>query len=185
VQLPYRIAKFFDTPVRRGLFVYCCIRLVTIGDMKSDNGILWMERIQKIIFFALTINIILLVAGVVLPFWGIDTPLSVNKPNYYQEKAVVANNGENLFGNIRISSNGVSLEQAYLLINGQKSGNFGNSELVARVYEGDTVEIDAGAYKCQLNFTILAVSSNIDSDSWSKIVQTDGNIVKIADIKFK
>lgn len=153
--------------------------------MKSDDGLLWMKRVQKIIFAVLTINIILLVAGFVLPFWDIDTPLSVAKPNYYQEDTVVTENEESLFGNIRISSGDVSLEQAYLLINGQKSGNFGNSELVVRVYEGDTVEIDGSAYKCQLNFSISAVSSNIDSDNWSKTVQTDGNIVKIADIKFK
>ncbi len=144
-----------------------------------------MERVQKTLFVVLTINLSLLVAGLVLPFWGIDTPLSVVKPDYYQEEAVVTADEESLFGNIRISSDGVSLEQAYLLINDQRSGNFGDGELVVRVYEGDTVEIDGSAYKRQLDFSISAVSSNIDSDYWSKVVQTNGNIVKIALIKFR
>ena len=67
------------------------------------------------------------------------------------------------FANIVIrSENKVSLDRAYLLINGEVKGSLASGELLVRVYDGDILALDCRAYGRELRFTVEALSSSVD-----------------------
>ena len=67
------------------------------------------------------------------------------------------------FANIVIcSENKVSLERAYLLVNGEARSSFAAGALMIRVYDGDILAVDCRAYGRELNFTVEALSSSVD-----------------------
>ena len=67
------------------------------------------------------------------------------------------------FANIVISSeNKVSLDRAWLLVNGEVRGSFASGELLVRVYDGDILALDCRAYGRELRFTAEALSSSVD-----------------------
>ena len=67
------------------------------------------------------------------------------------------------FANIVIASeNKVSLDRAFLLVNGEVKGSFVSGELLVRVYDGDILALDCRAYGRELHFTVDALSSSVD-----------------------
>lgn len=67
------------------------------------------------------------------------------------------------FANLSLSSEGrVSLEQAYLLINGERAGSFAAGELQVRVYDGDLLAVDCRAYDRELCFTVDGMSASVE-----------------------
>ena len=73
--------------------------------------------------------------------------------------------GRGDFANIVIASEGgVSLERAYLLVNGEIRGNFASGSLQIRVYDGDILAVDCRAYGRELCFTVEILSASVDED---------------------
>ncbi|MBQ6536276.1 MAG: hypothetical protein IJI40_05815 [Firmicutes bacterium] len=71
--------------------------------------------------------------------------------------------GEAGFANLTLSSeDGVSLEQAYLLINGERAGSFAHGTLQVRVYDGDLLAVDCRAYDRELCFTVDEMSASVE-----------------------
>ena len=71
--------------------------------------------------------------------------------------------GEAGFANLTLSSeDGVSLEQAYLLINGERAGSFARGTLQVRVYDGDLLAVDCRAYDRELDFTVDEMSASVE-----------------------
>lgn len=71
--------------------------------------------------------------------------------------------GRGDFANILIASEGgVSLERAYLLVNGEIRGNFASGSLQIRVYDGDILAVDCRAYGRELCFTVDILSASVD-----------------------
>ena len=67
------------------------------------------------------------------------------------------------FANVVVASeNKVSLDRAYLLVNGEVRGSFASGELLVRVYDGDILALDCRAYGRVLRFTVEALSSSVD-----------------------
>ena len=67
------------------------------------------------------------------------------------------------FANLSLSSEGgVSLEQAYLLINGERAGSFAKGALQVRVYDGDLLAVDCRAYDRELSFTVEEMSASVE-----------------------
>lgn len=67
------------------------------------------------------------------------------------------------FANLSLSSEGrVSLEQAYLLINGERAGSFAAGELQVRVYDGDLLAVDCRAYDRELCFRVDGMSASVE-----------------------
>ncbi|GEM_PF-2302989 len=91
-----------------------------------------------------------------------------------------------LFGNITVEVVGYdSLSAAVLLINGEEAGSFEQGSVVARVYEGDVVEIDASAYNTWLTFLLVQCSSNIKKESLAKELTMQGGRGELGQITFK
>ena len=93
---------------------------------------------------------------------------------------------EGLFGNLYLESEEqISLEQAYLWINGEKCGDFAQGSLTVRVYPGDVIQLDTLAYGRTLFFSIQAVSSSIDMDYLSSAITCFAEIVTVGVIIFR
>ncbi|MBQ2698883.1 MAG: hypothetical protein IJF62_02990 [Firmicutes bacterium] len=104
--------------------------------------------------------------------------------SYWQSRPAAVTDG--LFGNIRISSmDGTSLEQAYLLVNGEVAADFGSGEVLLRIHEGDVLSIDGSAYLRQLEFYVTALSAGVDRDLLTMQVTTQGDLVALGKIHFK
>ena len=146
----------------------------------------WQRLVQKLIFTLLFVNACLLAAAIAPPLLGQSSPFDTAKAPLLDMSLPVEQDTTLLFGNMRFSAaEGLTLDQARLLINGEQAGHFGAGELTVRVYEGDVVTIDGSAYKRALLFHISAVSSNINSDLLPKSVSTDGDIAQLPIICFK
>ena len=149
----------------------------------------WQSLVQKLIFALLLINACLLAAVIVPPLLGQRSPFDTAdtaKAPLLDMALPVEQDTTLLFGNMRFSTaEGLTLEQARLLINGEQVGHFGAGELTVRVYEGDVVTIDGSAYKRLVLFHISAVSSNINSSLLPKNVSTNGNSIELPIICFK
>lgn len=67
------------------------------------------------------------------------------------------------FANLTLSSEDrVSLEQAWLLINGERAGSFAKGALQVRVYDGDLLAVDCRAYDRELCFTVEEMSASVE-----------------------
>ena len=70
---------------------------------------------------------------------------------------------EAAFANLTLSSEGrVSLEQAWLLINGERAGSFAEGSLQVRVYDGDLIAVDCRAYDRELRFSVDEMSASVE-----------------------
>ena len=91
-----------------------------------------------------------------------------------------------IFGNISIrSQDGVSLEQAFLIINGETCGDFATGELTVRVYPEDVLCIDASAYQRELRFSIQEASPSISRDLLAEEICCHGDQQEFGMVEFK
>ena len=90
---------------------------------------------------------------------------TVTAPEYGLAPAFSAPyDGEGEFANILITAEDASsLEQAYLLVNGEPRGSFAAGELRVRVYDGDILSLDCLAYGRELSFRLDILSASVDS----------------------
>ncbi len=80
---------------------------------------------------------------------------------YDAEPAAASFDG--LYGSVTIELLDYSeLEQAFVLINGQKAGVFDSTELTLRVFDGDVLELDTTAYRAPVRFRLRRVSAGIN-----------------------
>lgn len=145
-----------------------------------------MRRAQQIIFALLAVNLCLLLAVLLPPLWGWDSPFAAEPPPLLDLEIPVQQEAGLLFGNLQLkTADGLSLPAAKLLINDLEAGNFGASELLVRVYEGDILTLDGSAYGRQLTFFLTTVSTNIDQSGLPAQIITEGNRVELAPIAFR
>ena len=78
-----------------------------------------------------------------------------------------------------------SLEEAYLLVNGEVAGHFSGKQLVVRVYPGDVLEIDTTAYLSPCRFQVVKKSSHIREETIETMVTTAQGYGWIGKISFK
>lgn len=98
--------------------------------------------------------------------------------------AVTAQAG-NDFGKLYISTDDdLQLGSAYVLINGERAGNFANGDVTVRVYPGDVVELDGSRYQRSIHFSVQALSSSIDSSYLFAAPTTQSDIVRAGIIVF-
>ena len=136
--------------------------------------------VQRIIVYLLAIVALLYAAANVLPTSG------QNQLTVLDQATQVTGEDQNIFGNILLScTDGLSLDYAYILQNGEQVGDFGDGELLLRVHPGDTLAVDGSAYSRELVFYVQAASSNIDQEFLAPSIFTKGNIAQVGVIVFK
>lgn len=77
------------------------------------------------------------------------------------------------------------LDQALLLINGHKAGDFSEGRLTAAVASGDVLEIDATRYSHPIQFRVETVSSGIKFPTQGQMTETDRSMALIGKIEFE
>jgi hypothetical protein len=141
------------------------------------------EKTLKLLAFC---GVFLLTAIQILPYFGLSQPNVERRGMDLDTSILVQEQKNGLFGNIHIyTENQVSLSEAYVEVNGIRAGNFAKGNLLLRVYDGDTVNINTTAYKRELVFYISLISANIDSDSIKKELLVNGENIQAGVIKFK
>lgn len=98
----------------------------------------------------------------------------------------VSASNSGLYGSITLELTEHSrLEQAYVLINGVKAGNFSRSELVLRVFDGDVLELDVSAYNVPVRIRLQKASFGIDRERLFSEIEVCGERQEIGCIIFK
>lgn len=106
----------------------------------------------------------------------VDVPaVSVRDSSIYPEEAAAPGVGSITVETIDYTS----LEQAFLLINGRRAGDFSEGKLTVAVVSGDVLEIDAAQYLHPVQFRIEKVSSSIKYPLQGQVVNTDRSTVMI------
>ena len=111
-------------------------------------------------------RLLLLAVAVAACLFGIERSTLPQPPELPQPVLAVAArpyDPEAGFANLTLSSEDrVSLEQAYLLINGETAGSFAQGVLRVRVYDGDLLAVDCRAYDRELDFTVDEMSASVE-----------------------
>ncbi|MDR1160623.1 MAG: hypothetical protein LBK69_08370 [Syntrophomonadaceae bacterium] len=78
-----------------------------------------------------------------------------------------------------------SLPKAFVMVNGEKIGNFLDNEFVLQVMPADTIEIDASYYNFPVTFTIGSVSDNLSFPAAGQTFQAHQSIVMLGKVILK
>jgi hypothetical protein len=156
--------------------------------MADDKKYFFILR-RGSIWLAIAVFILLAIifAAQAAPYIGWTAPFSVSQRGENLDPAIMAAQEEDsLFGTVSIHvKNDISVPKAYLLINGQKSGDFASGSILVRVYEGDKLEIDASRYEHDIIFDIDNMSANIEENYMSNRLLLNNEIGFIGTVHFK
>lgn len=145
----------------------------------------WLLALGQVLSF---ITVIAVLAAAALLAWG-DALVREDREEpaqLYISATVEHDPADGVFGNITVSAaQGLSLEHAYLLINGAACGDFSQGSLTVRVYAGDRLSVDATAYSQRLDFELSAASASVDQELLQANITCRGNVEDIGSIRFK
>jgi hypothetical protein len=144
------------------------------------RGSIWLA-------IAVFLLLVMIFGAQAAPYIGWNSPFSVVQRGENLDPAIMAAQEEDsLFGTVAIDvKNNISVPKAYLLINGQKSGDFASGSLLIRVYEGDKLEIDASRYEHDIIFSVANMSANIKENYISRELLLNNEIGFIGTVHFK
>lgn len=144
----------------------------------------YFHIVQRVILLLLAADLLLMTVGADL----LPTPeeARVAEIALPLDAVPVRSESGGLFGNVHIlSEDNVSLDRAYLLINGERVGDFGAGEITMRVYPGDILSIDASAYRRAIYFYLDSYSTAIDGAYLRASVICNGDTADLGTVVFK
>ena len=147
----------------------------------------WQKKVDiSLIIFSITALVLVIVAQAGY-YFDFENGLTAKRAEeYYKAELPAVREEYAIFGNIELmSKDEVSLAKAYVMINGQKSGNFKDGDVLIRVYEGDIVSIDTTAYDRKIEFYIRNYSKNINIDKLNQILESSQGLVDVGTVSFK
>jgi hypothetical protein len=117
-----------------------------------------------------------------------QTPLVAEAPLVISEGSPVASRINLLRENRRVVVRIVqppAAAEAYLVLNGERIGDFRTGEAAATVYDGDYLEIDAGRLPAAGRFVISVPDGGLETPLDGLVVEGRGAAVPVGKVKFK
>lgn len=118
-----------------------------------------------------------------------QTPLVASPPLVISEGSPVANRRHLLRDSreivVRMVSPAAAAADVYVVVNGERAGNFGSGEVTVTVYDGDYLEIDAGRLPSAGRFVVAVPGGGLDSPPNGVIVEGRGSALPVGKVKFK
>ncbi len=117
-----------------------------------------------------------------------QTPLVAGTPLVISEGSPVANRFTLLRDSRKVVIRIVQPAAAanvYVVLNGERAGDFAAGEAAVTVYDGDYLEIDAGQLATAGRFVVAVPDGGLASPLHGAIVEGGGGVVPVGKVKFK
>lgn len=110
------------------------------------------------------------------PLAGKDTPIVITATHPQRE--------EDKTGIFTIYMQDFASQQVFVMINGQKTGNFKTGELRITASEGDLIQIDATQVKETIQYTVDLSKTKVRFTEDHTFFASEGNIISLGKVKF-